>query len=128
MHRLTVLAFALLLTFASVFPSVLARETNAYRLKRGYPPLPPTRREVGKRSQPSPSAVAHVANTVSGVLEVRDSSGAHHIGFVENVSNRLPDLGVTTGSKSSGLQATFSWQDKTVVATVRGKHILFDLY
>jgi hypothetical protein len=58
MHRLTVLALTLLLVIASVFPTVLARETNADRLRRGYPPLPPNRRDpsprdTAKRSAPS---------------------------------------------------------------------------
>jgi hypothetical protein len=53
MHRLTVIALTLLVVFASVLPTVLARETNGDRFRRGYPPLPPSRREVAKRQKPS---------------------------------------------------------------------------
>lgn len=53
MHRFAVLALTLLVVFASVLPTVLARDTNAERFRRGYPPLPPTRREVAKRQKPS---------------------------------------------------------------------------
>src|SRR6267142_393534 len=58
MHRLTVLALTLLVIIASVIPPVLARETNGDRLRRGYPPLPPgrrqpSRRDTAKRSGPS---------------------------------------------------------------------------
>jgi len=53
MHRLAILALALLALLASVLPPVLARETNAARLRRGDPPLPPSRREVARHSQPS---------------------------------------------------------------------------
>jgi hypothetical protein len=53
MHRLAVIALTLLVVFASVLPTVLARETNGERFKRGYPPLPPSRREVAKRQKPS---------------------------------------------------------------------------
>ena len=56
MHRLAVVALTLLVVFASVLPTVLARATNADRFKRGYPPLPPSRREVAKRGKPSPSS------------------------------------------------------------------------
>jgi len=60
MHRLTVVALTLLVIIASILPPVLARETNADRLKRGYPPLPPgrrepTRRDTAKRSGSSPT-------------------------------------------------------------------------
>jgi len=53
MRRLTALALTLLVVIASVFPTVLARETNADRLRRGYPPLPPSRRDTAKRAGPS---------------------------------------------------------------------------
>lgn len=49
MHRLTVVALTLLVIIASILPPVLARETNAARLARGYPPLPPSRREPTRR-------------------------------------------------------------------------------
>jgi len=85
MHRLTVLALTLLVIVASVFPPVLARETNADRLRRGYPPLPPGRRQPSRRDtakRSGPSAVP--PQTVTGVVEVRDQSGAHRLGFVSN--------------------------------------------
>jgi hypothetical protein len=53
MHRLSVIALTLLVVFASVLPTVLARETNGDRFRRGYPPLPPSRRDVAKRQKPS---------------------------------------------------------------------------
>lgn len=58
MHRLAVVALTLLVIIASVIPPVLARETNADRLRRGYPPLAParrapSRRDTAKRSGPS---------------------------------------------------------------------------
>lgn len=53
MHRLSVIALTLLVVFASVLPTVFARETNGDRFRRGYPPLPPSRREVAKRQKPS---------------------------------------------------------------------------
>ena len=60
MHRLAVVALTLLVIIASILPPVLARETNADRLARGYPPLPParrepTRRDTAKRGSPSSS-------------------------------------------------------------------------
>lgn len=53
MHRLAVVALTLLVVFASVLPTVLARETNMQRFQRGLAPLPPSRREVAKRQKPS---------------------------------------------------------------------------
>jgi hypothetical protein len=57
MHRLTVVVLTLLVIIAFVFPPVFAhetkRETNADRLRRGYPPLPPSRRDAAKRTGPS---------------------------------------------------------------------------
>jgi len=112
MHRLAVLALFVLCI--SAFPSVLARETNADRFRRGYPPLPPTRRGTAKRANPSPMP----PQTSSGVLEVRDQSG-HGLGFVENVSDRSPFLGVSDPStpQPQHLQATFSGSAHTLVAT-----------
>ncbi|KAN0109672.1 hypothetical protein V8E52_009109 [Russula decolorans] len=109
MHRLSVIALTLLVVFASVLPTVLARETNGDRFRRGYPPLPPSRRDVAKRQKPSSTP----PKTASGFLEVRDSSGAHRLGFVENNESGLPALGVTT-DKNSALQGTFSAATKTV--------------
>jgi hypothetical protein len=109
MHRLSVIALALLVVFASVLPTVLARETNGDRFRRGYPPLPPSRRDVAKRQKPSSTP----PKTASGFLEVRDSSGAHRLGFVENNKSPLSVLGVTT-DKNSALQGTFSAATKTV--------------
>jgi hypothetical protein len=53
MRRLAALVLTLLVVIASIFPTILARETNADRLRRGYPPLPPSRRDTAKRSGPS---------------------------------------------------------------------------
>lgn len=116
MHRLSVIALTLLVLFASVLPTVLARETNGDRFRRGYPPLPPSRRDVAKRQKPSTTP----PKTASGFLEVRDSSGAHRLGFVENNKARLPALGVTK-DKNSALQGTFSAATKSVqVSNVYG--------
>jgi hypothetical protein len=109
MHRLSVIALTLLVVFASVLPTVLARETNGDRFRRGYPPLPPSRRDVAKRQKPSSTP----PKTASGFLEVRDSSGAHRLGFIDNDKSLLPVLGVTT-DKNSALQGTFSAATKTV--------------
>jgi len=100
-----------LVVFASVLPSVFA-ETNADRFKRGYPPLPPSRREAAKRQQPSSAP----PKTASGFLEVRDSAGVHLIGFVENTPSRLPFFGVT-GARSGALQAIFDPTAHTLKAT-----------
>ncbi|KAI0287329.1 hypothetical protein BC826DRAFT_1108507 [Russula brevipes] len=169
-------------------PSPKPRDTNADRLKRGYPPLPPTRREVEKRSHPSskpreverrshpsskprevegrshpspkpkrsqpsphptrretekrhqPSQKPRDSNvglfkrnyplvtpqrtaaappqTVSGVLEIRDHSGARQVGFVENQQCHFPLIGVThpSAAKTDRLEATFSGDAHTVVA------------
>jgi hypothetical protein len=54
---------------------------------------------------------------VSGFLEVRDSTGAHRLGFVQNDNMvHLPELGVTT-DKNSALQGTFTAATKTVQIT-----------
>ncbi|KAH9991174.1 hypothetical protein BJV77DRAFT_1009367 [Russula vinacea] len=107
MHRLAVIALTLLVVFASVLPTVLARETNGDRFKRGYPPLPPSRREVAKRQKPS------AVPPKTTVVEVRDSSGTHHIGFL---GKTLP-LGVTTQGSSSAVQVSFSASAHTLQAT-----------
>ncbi|KAI0249656.1 hypothetical protein BJV78DRAFT_1362710 [Lactifluus subvellereus] len=115
MHRLAVLALSLLVLCITAFPSALARETNADRLRRGYPPLPPTRRGTAKRANPSISPL----QTSGGVLEVRDQSGTQRLGFVENLSDRSPLLGVSDPGtpQSQHLQATFSGSAHTLVAT-----------
>ena len=60
MHRLTVVALTLLVIIASILPPVLARETNADRLRRGYPPLPPSRREPTRRDTAKRSGTSSV--------------------------------------------------------------------
>ncbi|KAF8470308.1 hypothetical protein DFH94DRAFT_772241 [Russula ochroleuca] len=107
MHRLAVIALTLLVVFASVLPTVLARETNGDRFKRGYPPLPPSRREVAKRQKPS------AVPPKTTVVEVRDSSGVHHLGFL---GKTLP-LGVTTQGSSSAVQVSFSAASHTLQST-----------
>jgi len=112
MHRLAVVALTLLVIFASVLPTVLARETNGQRFKRGSPPLPPSRREVAKRQKPSSAP-----QTVTGFVQARDASGAHTIGYLEDQPSRLPLIGLVS-SQSQALQATFSGSGHTLQATV----------
>ncbi|KAI0249651.1 hypothetical protein BJV78DRAFT_1225111 [Lactifluus subvellereus] len=118
MHRLAVLALSLLVLCisAQALPSVLARETNADRLRRGYPPLPPTRRDTAKRTGPS----MRPPQTSSGVIEVRDQSGTRRLGFVDTLPD--PGTGIFRVSapgtpQSRHLQATFSGSAHTLVAT-----------
>ncbi|KAI0249655.1 hypothetical protein BJV78DRAFT_1225141 [Lactifluus subvellereus] len=115
MHRLAVLALSLLFLCVSAFPSVLARETNADRFRRGYPPLPPTRRGTAKRTSPS----SRPPQTSCGVIEVRDQSGVHRLGFVGNIPDPLKLFGVVDPGtpQSQHLQATFSGSAHTLVAT-----------
>ncbi|KAI0249654.1 hypothetical protein BJV78DRAFT_1225135 [Lactifluus subvellereus] len=115
MHRLAVLALSLLVLCVSAFPSVIARETNADRFRRGYPPLPPTRRGTAKRTGPS----SRPPQTCSGVIEVRDQSGTMKLGFVENLPGPRDSFGVSAPGtpKSQHLQATFSGSAHTLVAT-----------
>ncbi|KAH9958828.1 hypothetical protein BC827DRAFT_1269275 [Russula dissimulans] len=218
MKGLAILAFALLAVLASVLPPVLAlRETNAERLRRGEPPLPPSRREHERHPAASPSwglvshtcprspgtrwappsavilvespgtrwappsavvlvespgtrrapsavglveppgtrwappsavglvespgtppsavvfmeAISSVANpflpsrreaakrsqqplSSGGAIEVRDSSGAHHLGYIDNVQCTSSGFDVTN-SKSNALQAKFA--SSSLVAT-----------
>ncbi|KAF8212861.1 hypothetical protein K438DRAFT_1805183 [Mycena galopus ATCC 62051] len=86
MHSLSLIT--LVLTAASV---VLAhappehRLTNAQRLKRGLPPLPPVARWTPTRRAHTPRAspgLCTTTQTISGLLEVTDSSSGVSYGYV----------------------------------------------
>jgi len=115
MHRLAVIALTFFVVLTSVLPLVFARETNAERFRRGAPPLPPVRRAGA--NPPAPSSVP--PQTVSGFLVIRDSTGLHNLGFMQNAASRFGLIGVSplNSPESARLQATFSGSAHTVVAT-----------
>jgi hypothetical protein len=115
MHKLAAVVLTVLVLFTSVLPPALGarRETNADRFRRGAPPLPPTRRDGAYQPQPSSKP------TVSGFLVLRDLSGLHNLGYIENNPYRGPLIGMSplNSPESARLQATFSGSDHTLVAT-----------
>lgn len=116
MRRLAALVLTLLVVIASIFPTILARETNADRLRRGYPPLPPSRRDTAKRSGPS---VVPPPQPVCGAVEVRDQPGIHRLGFVENNAALIPVITVLSpNAPSSGrLHVCFTLSTHTLAPT-----------
>ncbi|KAI9440897.1 hypothetical protein H4582DRAFT_1939910 [Lactarius indigo] len=116
MHRLAVVVLTFFALFTSVLPHVLVRaETNADRFRRGAPPLPPTRRDSAIRADSSPKPPL----TVSGHLVVRDITGRHVLGYMQNSDSRSPIIGVSplSSPQSARLQATYSGSAHTLVAT-----------
>jgi len=118
MHRLAVFALTFFVLFTSALPPSLAyvrRETNADRFRRGLSPLPPVRRGAAYPPQPS----SKPPPTVSGTLVIRDLSGLHVLGYVQNAASRSPIIGVSPANSpdSARLQATFSGSEYTVEAT-----------
>jgi hypothetical protein len=91
MHKFTCLGLTLLLLLASVIPSVLARPTNADRLKRGLSPLPPGRRQTAKRAGPSPSPVT-IPPVIFGLLDARDITGTKRLGFAAKQGAGTPTV------------------------------------
>jgi hypothetical protein len=119
MNRLTAVALIFFVLFTSVLPLALARETkretNADRFRRGAPPLPPTRRDSANRPDPS----SKPPTTASGYIVVRDQSGLHNLGYMENFATRGPLIGVSPldSPTSARLQGTYSDSAHTLVAT-----------
>ncbi|KAI0065505.1 hypothetical protein BV25DRAFT_1836303 [Artomyces pyxidatus] len=91
MQKFAVALFAFLAVLALVLPAS-ARVTNADRLRRGQPPLPPTRRATAKRQAPSPSS----PQSISGRIQVRDATGLNTLGYIQNT------VSGPTGIKFSG--------------------------
>ncbi|KAI9458347.1 hypothetical protein BJY52DRAFT_426349 [Lactarius psammicola] len=114
MHRLVVVSLTFFVLFTSVLPLARA-ETNADRFRRGAPPLPPTRRDSANRADPS----SRPPPTVSGPLVVRDITGSHVLGYMQNSDSRSPIIGVSplNSPQSARLQATYSGSTHTLVAT-----------
>lgn len=116
MHKLAAVTLTIFVLFTSVLPLASAgRETNADRFRRGAPPLPPARRDGAYQPQPSskPPPIA------SGYLVLRDLSGLHDLGYMENNPSRGPLIGLSplSSPQSARLQATYSGSAHTLVVT-----------
>ncbi|TFY73867.1 hypothetical protein EWM64_g10145 [Hericium alpestre] len=113
MHKfLVALCIAFIACLATIVPArgAVARLTNAERLRRNLPPLPPMRRgspivarEGSSKQPPKPSAVPHA--TVTGRIQVRATNGST-IGFV--ASSTSGNFGVNSTDASSEASVTFS--------------------
>ncbi|KAI0297457.1 hypothetical protein B0F90DRAFT_905561 [Multifurca ochricompacta] len=120
MHRIiAVITLVLLALFACVPHHAAAaaffRDTNADRLRRGAPLLPPTRRETAKRASTS----IWQPPLVIGALQIRDLSGVHMLGYMQNAASRNPIIGVSppNAPRSALLEAMYSVSNYTLVAT-----------
>ncbi|KAJ7477912.1 hypothetical protein B0H11DRAFT_2424373 [Mycena galericulata] len=85
------------------------RETNSGRLRRGLPPLPPTRRAPGE-IRPRTSAVAcalqSLPNYGNGYIQIAFQANGSVIGYI---SNTLDSQGSYTLTGSQNSAALFQW-------------------
>ncbi|KAJ7281485.1 hypothetical protein C8J57DRAFT_1297773 [Mycena rebaudengoi] len=106
---------------AYINSSLAKRETNASRLSRGLPPLPPRflSRDVTATANPRPST-SPIPKYFSGRIQVRTGNGKS-LGYVRNAASNTNSVNTLGRGEDLRVKFIFGREPFEIIATVQSK-------